>query len=190
MTEIPDIGPDAGLETGTHFLLGGARSGKTARALALCEAAHATRGLTPVYIATAEAHDAEMTARIAAHRAERGPHWRAVEAPIDLADAIRAAAGPESVLLVDCLTLWVTNLMLAECDIEAAGDGLLAALDTARGAAGPVVVVSNEVGLGIVPDNALARRFRDAAGRLHQRVAARADRVEFVVAGLAQRLKG
>lgn len=179
------------LPTGTHFLLGGARSGKTARALAIAEEAHATRDLTPVHIATAQAHDAEMRARIEAHKAERGPHWRAREAPLDLPGAIAAEAAPDTVLLVDCLTLWVTNLMLADHDVEAAGADLIAALTVAReDAAGPVAVVSNEVGLGIVPDNALARAFRDEAGRLHQRVAAMADRVEFMAAGLALRMKG
>jgi adenosylcobinamide kinase/adenosylcobinamide-phosphate guanylyltransferase len=132
-----------------------------------------------------------MEQRIAAHKAERGAHWRAVEAPLALADAITEAAAPGTVLLVDCLTLWVTNLMLAERDVEAAGSELLAALARARdAAAGPVLVVSNEVGLGIVPDNALARSFRDEAGRLNQRIAAAAGRVEFVAAGLPLALKG
>lgn len=167
------------------FILGGARSGKTRRALDLCEA-RARDGLTPVYVATAEAFDAEMAERIARHRAERGPHWRTVEAPLALPRAIGDESRPERILLVDCLTLWLSNLMQAECDIEMETDGLTAAL---HDAAGPVVVVSNEVGLSIVPENALARRFRDEAGRLNQRVAAAADRAEFVAAGLPMTLK-
>ena len=127
-----------------------------------------------------------MAARIAAHRDARAPGWRTLEAPLDLAGAL-AEAGARPVL-VDCLTLWLTNLLLAGRDIEAAQDGLLAALATRRAAA--TVLVGNEVGLGIVPDNALARGFRDAAGRLHQALAARADRVLFMVAGLPMTVKG
>ena len=153
------------------FVLGGARSGKSAHAEALVEA------LPPPwrYVATAQAFDTEMVERIAEHRAGRSPGWRTVEEPLDLAAAL---AGPEPAL-VDCLTLWVSNLLLAERAPD--WPALLAALD-ARTA--PTVIVSNEVGLGIVPDNALARAFRDAAGRLHQHVAARADRVVLMVAGL------
>ncbi|MCR9219395.1 MAG: bifunctional adenosylcobinamide kinase/adenosylcobinamide-phosphate guanylyltransferase [Alphaproteobacteria bacterium] len=184
-------GADSPLDAGLHLLLGGARSGKSSRALALAEAAHRARGLDPVYLATAEAHDDEMRERIARHRAERVGAWRTVEAPLDLPEAVARAAGADTVLLVDCLTLWATNLMLADRDAEAATEALIAACDAARrDAAGPVLVVSNEVGLGIVPDNALARRFRDVAGRMNQRLAAAADRVEFVAAGLPLRLKG
>ncbi len=171
------------------LVLGGARSGKTRRALALCEARHEAAGLAPVYVATAEAGDDEMAARIAAHRAERGAHWQTVEAPHALAEAIARESAPGRVLMVDCLTLWLSNAMAAEppTDLDAAGAKLVQAM---RDAAGPVVVVSNEVGLGIVPDNALARAYRDEAGRLNQRVAAAADRVEFVAAGLPLALKG
>ena len=163
------------------LVLGGARSGKSRQAEALVTSLPAPW----IYIATAEAHDAEMAERIAAHRATRAPGWRTVEAPLDLAAAL-AGAGARPVL-VDCLTLWLTNLLLAGHDIAAAQDGLLTAL--ARREA-PTVLVGNEVGLGIVPDNALARAFRDAAGRLHQVLAARADRVLFMVAGLAMTVKG
>ena len=165
------------------FVLGGARSGKTRLALARAEAS----GLAPVYIATATAADAEMAARVAAHRAERGPGWTTLEEPLELAGALARAAAPKRILLVDCLTLWLSNLMFAERDIEAETAALVAAL---RQLAGPAILVSNEGGLGIVPENALARRFRDEQGRLNQAVAAAADRVTFVAAGLPLILKG
>jgi len=162
------------------LILGGARSGKTTHALAAAEASG--RGL--VMIATAEALDAEMEERIARHRAERGPRWRTIEAPLDLASALAQVSADETAV-VDCLTLWVSNLMHADRDLEAETARLIAALPGRD-----LVLVSNEVGLGIVPDNALARRFRDAAGRLNQQVAAAADRVVFVAAGLPLTLKG
>ena len=162
------------------LVLGGARSGKSRHAEGLV-----TRLPSPwVYVATAQAFDDEMRARIDGHRAGREPGWRTVEAPMDLAGALRDAG--DAPALVDCLTLWLTNLMLGEADLAAAEAGLEAALDRKA----PTVLVSNEVGLGIVPDNALARRFRDQAGRLHQRVAARAGRVVFMVAGLPLLVKG
>ena len=155
-------------------MLGGARSGKSRYAEGLI-----TRLPPPwLYIATAQAFDDEMQARIAEHRARRAPGWRTVEAPLALPDALRDAG--TAPVLVDCLTLWLSNLLLADADLSAAET----ALDAALGRAAPTVLVSNEVGLGIVPDNALARRFRDHAGRLHQRLAARADRVVLTVAGL------
>ncbi len=136
------------------------------------------------YIATAQAWDDEMRARIARHRADRAAGWQTDEVPIALPAAL-AAAGDRPVL-VECLTLWVTNLLLADHDIDQATDALLAALRARRA---PSVLVANETGLGIVPDNALARRFRDAAGVLNQRVAVQADRVLFMVAGLAMTVK-
>ena len=163
------------------FVLGGARSGKSRHAEALVTVVPGPW----TYIATAQAFDGEMRARIAQHRAERRPGWTTVEAPIDLAGALDRAGGAP--VLVDCLTLWLTNLMLGDHAVLAALDALEAAL--ARRAV-PTVLVSNEVGLGIVPDNALARAFRDEAGRLHQRIAARADRVVLVVAGLPLVVKG
>jgi adenosylcobinamide kinase/adenosylcobinamide-phosphate guanylyltransferase len=158
------------------LVLGGARSGKSSYAERLVQA------LAPpwVYLATAQAFDDEMRERIALHRERRPPGWTTLEAPLALAGAIRSAPAGAPVL-VDCLTLWVSNLMLADRDTEAAFADLLDALSRA---AGPLVLVSNEVGLGIVPDNALARRFRDNAGVLHQRIAARAERVVLMVAGL------
>ncbi|RVU16696.1 bifunctional adenosylcobinamide kinase/adenosylcobinamide-phosphate guanylyltransferase [Methylobacterium oryzihabitans] len=163
------------------LVLGGARSGKSAHAEALIE-----RSPGPwTYIATAQAFDDEMRERIALHRARRPAGWETIDAPNDLAGAV-AALPPGRPALVDCLTLWLTNVMLAESDLSAEA----AALEAACAAApGPLVLVSNEVGLGIVPDNALARRFRDEAGRLNQRLAARADRVVMIVAGLPLTLK-
>ncbi|MBO0903303.1 bifunctional adenosylcobinamide kinase/adenosylcobinamide-phosphate guanylyltransferase [Jiella sonneratiae] len=169
---------------GISFVLGGARSGKSAFAERLVSAS----GLAPVYIATGRAFDAEMDVRIALHRQRRGGDWRTVEAPIDLAGALASEAGPGRMVLVDCLTLWVTNLMLEEHDVEADAAALFERL--AAGLAGPVVFVASEVGLGIVPDNAMARRFRDHAGLVNQRVAALADAVHFVAAGLSMQLKG
>jgi len=162
------------------LVLGGARSGKTAYALRTAEAGRG--GL--VMIATAEALDAEMQARIARHRADRGPRWRTLEAPLDLVGAL-SEAGAGEITVVDCLTLWLSNLMHAERDLDLETDRLLAALHGRD-----VLLVSNEVGLGIVPDNALARRFCDAAGRLNQRLAAAADRVVFIAAGLPLVMKG
>lgn len=166
---------------GLTLVLGGARSGKSRHAESLVRAA----GPGPwAYIATAEAYDDEMRARIAQHRADRdatGPGgWRTVEAPFDLAGAIQALP-LDRPLLVDCLTLWLTNLMLGGHDRAAAVAALESALAARRGLS---VLVANEVGLGIVPENALARAFRDEAGRLNQRLASRADRVLFIVAGL------
>lgn len=165
-----------------HFVLGGARSGKSRHAQRLAEKG----GGALIFVATAQAFDAEMTARIARHRADRDARWRTVEAPVDLAAAIRTADAPGATILVDCLTLWTSNLLLANADIPAATDALLGAL---AAAAARVVLVANEVGWGIVPDNALARAFRDAAGIVNQRVAAAADQVDLIVAGLPLALK-
>ncbi|MET0309511.1 MAG: bifunctional adenosylcobinamide kinase/adenosylcobinamide-phosphate guanylyltransferase [Sphingomonas sp.] len=164
------------------FVLGGARSGKSRHAQARAEAHDGEL----VFLATAQAFDDEMRDRIARHRADRGPRWRTVEAPLDLASTLAAEADPARVVLVDCLTLWTSNLLLADRDIVAATEELVAALGEARG---PVILVANEVGLGIVPDNALARRFRDAAGTLNQAVARAADEALFLAAGLPMRLK-
>lgn len=163
------------------LITGGARSGKSvyaeARTLALPGVPH--------YIATAEALDEEMAARIAAHRARRGPPWLDREAPLDLAGALAVTdgAGPR---LVDCLTLWLSNLMFAGRDLEAETALLCAA---ARRQVAPVLFVTNEVGMGIVPENALARTFRDAAGRLNQNIARMADEVQLLVSGYPVRVK-
>jgi len=162
------------------LVLGGARSGKSAMAERLVQA------LPPpwTYIATAEALDEEMRLRIAEHRRRRAEGWVTVEAPLALPEALAAAPG---LVLVDCLTLWLTNLILAERDHEAAAARLEEALGARRA---PTFLVANEVGLGIVPEHALGRVFRDAAGRLNQRLAARAERVLFMVAGLPITVKG
>lgn len=157
------------------LVLGGARSGKSAFAEGLVK----DRPAPWSYIATAQAFDEEMSRRIAAHRARRGADWRTIEAPQQLPAALLEASA-EQPLLVDCLTLWLSNRLLAGADMRADRETLLAAL-AQRGA--PTVLVSSEVGLSIVPDNALARAFRDAAGELHQAVARAADRVYLVVAG-------
>jgi adenosylcobinamide kinase / adenosylcobinamide-phosphate guanylyltransferase len=162
------------------LVLGGARAGKSAYAERLAAGA----GWQVCYIATAEAGDAEMAARIAAHRAARDARWQIIEAPLDVAAALGAA--PERLVLLDCLTVWLSNVMLASRDVVATTDAMLAAVATR---VAPTVMVANEVGLGIVPDNALARAYRDAHGRLNQRVAALADRVVFIAAGLPLVLK-
>jgi adenosylcobinamide kinase / adenosylcobinamide-phosphate guanylyltransferase len=163
------------------LVLGGARSGKSRYAEGLL----ATLPPPWVFIATAEPGDEEMRMRIAAHRARRGPSWQTVEATHELAEAV-ASAQPAPVL-VDCLTLWLSNLMLVAVNIEAEIARLEHALEDAGA---PVVLVSNEVGSGIVPEHPLGRRFRDLQGLLNQRMAARADRVVLMVAGLPLAVKG
>jgi adenosyl cobinamide kinase/adenosyl cobinamide phosphate guanylyltransferase len=162
------------------LVLGGARSGKSRHAESVITALPGPW----VYIATAQAFDDEMRDRIAAHRARRASGWNTVETPVDIAGSLAVAA--EHPTLVDCLTLWLTNLLLGGHDVAAATAALDTALD-ARNA--PTVLVANEVGLGIVPNNALGREFRDQAGLLNQRMAARADSVLFLVAGLPMRVK-
>lgn len=168
-----------------RLIIGGARSGKSGHAQALAEAEASRRGGAPVMIATAEALDDEMAERIARHREERGPAWRTLEAPLDVAEAFRGL-GPKDCAVVDCLTLWLNNLMFAERDLEAETAAMLAA---AADAACEVIFVTNEVGMSIVPENALARRFRDEAGRMNRRAAERADEVVVMFAGCPLRLK-
>jgi adenosylcobinamide kinase / adenosylcobinamide-phosphate guanylyltransferase len=167
------------------FVTGGARSGKSRYAQDLAES-WAGRLL---YVATAQTRDREMAARVAAHRAERGDRWSVREEPLDLPSALEAARGYGGALL-DCLTLWASNLLEAHGDDDGAARGevdrFLGALEQYPGR---LAVVTNEVGSGIVPANALARRFRDLAGTLNQEVAARADRAYVVVSGMALRLK-
>lgn len=165
----------------TILITGGARSGKSRFA----EEVTVSMTGRAVYIATAEAGDAEMADRIARHRARRDGAWETLEAPRDLLGALRETDGDRP-RLVDCLTLWLSNLMLAEADWEGAVLDLAAGLPAL---AAPVVFVTNEVGWGIVPENALARRYRDAAGRMNQEIAAAADEVHLVAAGCALRLK-
>lgn len=166
------------------LVLGGARSGKSAHA----ERMAVESGLAVAYIATAEVLDVEMAERIARHRADRPAGWETIEAPRTLAATLRAEAAPDRCLVIDCLTLWLSNLMLDP------DPGLLereraALLETLPRLPGRILLVSNEVGLGLVPDNALARRFRDEAGRLNQVVARLCDHVVFVAAGLPLTLK-
>lgn len=168
------------------MVLGGARSGKSAHAQRLAEAAAEEAGGDLVFIATAEAYDDEMRERIARHRADRDARWRTVEAPRDLVGAIRAEDQAGRTILVDCLTLWLSNLLLEDADLDAAGEALSVAIGEAEGR---IILVSNEVGFGIVPENALARRFRDAAGRLNQNMAAHCEAVDLVVAGIALPVK-
>lgn len=167
---------------GLTLVLGGARSGKSRHAEELAMAS----GLVPVYLATAQALDAEMAARIAAHRARRGPAWRTIEEPLDLVGTLDRQCAPEHIVLVECLTMWLSNLMLAGRDVEAENARLLAALPVL---VGPLLLVSNEVGQGVVPDNVMARQFVDHAGFLHQGIAEQADAVVFMTAGLPHRLK-
>jgi adenosylcobinamide kinase/adenosylcobinamide-phosphate guanylyltransferase len=170
---------------GLRLIIGGARSGKSAHSQSLAQAEAARRGGAPVMIATAEPLDEEMRERIARHRAERGPGWRTVEAPLDPAAAITSLAAADCAV-VDCLTLWLSNLMFAERDLVAATDGLLQA---AARSSSEIILVTNEVGMSIVPENALARRFRDEAGRMNRRAAERADEVVVMFAGIPLRLK-
>ena len=164
------------------LVLGGAASGKTAWAERLVLGS----GLVPVYLATAQAWDAEMQAKITRHRKIRGTAWHTIEAPLDLVSPLEQAGAGHAILL-DCATLWLSNHLLAEHDLGAEGTALLRALSLCKA---PVVVVSNEVGAGIVPDNAMARRFRQAQGELNQRLAEKADLAVAVMAGLPLVLKG
>ncbi len=169
------------------LIIGGARSGKSRRALLLSENYEQC-----ILIATAEARDEEMAKRIAAHRAERTSHWRTVEEPVQLATAVCSAsdiigfAYENSVVVVDCLTLWLSNLMHIGLDIDTETDRLLQSIGKCES---DVILISNELGLGLVPETKLGRDFRDAQGRLNQRIAVAADLVEFVAAGLPLRLK-
>ncbi|KMS52897.1 adenosylcobinamide kinase [Novosphingobium barchaimii LL02] len=168
--------------SGALFVLGGARSGKSRYAQARVESHPGTLA----YIATAQAFDAEMEHRIARHQDDRDARWTTLEEPLALAGAIDRAAETAGAVLVDCLTLWLSNLMLADMPLD---EPVAALGDALRRCQCPLVLVSNEVGLSIVPENALARRFRDEAGRLNQTIAALAHEVQFIAAGLPLRLK-
>ena len=165
------------------LVIGGARSGKSRIAESLIESSGGG-----IYLATAEPGDAEMAERIAAHRARRGANWQTIEAPLEIAKALAdlTASGNRRPVLIDCLTLWLSNLLGGQRDIDKELAHLMAAIEVADYS---VILVSNEVGTGIVPENALARQFRDHAGLINQKVAASADAVLFVVAGIAQRIK-
>jgi adenosylcobinamide kinase / adenosylcobinamide-phosphate guanylyltransferase len=165
------------------LVLGGARSGKSRHAE---ELVLRHKGEC-IYIATAEPGDEEMQRRIADHRRQRGTQWRTVEEPIELPSALQRTCGESKLVLVDCITLWLSNLMLQEMDVRGEIDRFCAMLPRLEGT---VILVSNEVGFGIVPENALARRFRDEAGFANQRIAAACDEVVVMFAGLALKLKG
>jgi adenosylcobinamide kinase/adenosylcobinamide-phosphate guanylyltransferase len=169
-------------ECRTTLILGGARSGKSRHAESLAEDHDGQK----IYIASGEAGDEEMHSRIARHREQRGPRWTTIEVPTAVVEAVAGNDGAENFILIDCVTLWVANLMHAGRDV-AAETGRLARLMPELSAR--LVIVSNEVGLGIVPDNALARAFRDAAGKANQALAGAADEVLFIAAGLPLKLK-
>ena len=166
----------------TTLIVGGARSGKSRRALQLAGETDGER----VFIATAQASDTEMAARIDRHRAERGVEFRTLEVPLDLVDALDAEVSPGRVVVVDCLTLWLSNLMHHGREPLAEANSLVAFLADAPG---PIILVSNEVGMGLVPETRLGREFRDAQGELNREVAAVCGRVEFMVAGLPLTVK-
>ena len=166
----------------TVLVLGGARSGKSRYAQALAESARGQR----LFLATAEAGDMEMAARISRHRADRGAGWRTLEAPLELALALQVEAGQDRALLVDCVTLWLSNLMIAGRDLAREISALTKELSENKG---PIILVSNEVGLGIVPQTPLGREFRDWQGRANRELAEVCDAVVLLVAGLPVLLK-
>jgi len=166
------------------FVFGGARSGKSAFALARASAMPGRK----IYVATAQALDAEMDERITKHRSERGSDWETLEEPLHLGQAVRGLAQTHEVAIIDCLTLWLSNLLGAGLSIEEAQEDLIESLRNLAGST-RIFVVSNEVGMGIVPENEMARQFRDMAGRLNQMVAGVADECYFVVAGIPLKIK-
>ncbi len=174
----------------TTLVIGGCRSGKSSHALLMADRIGNAR---KIFIATCIPRDDEMHQRVSRHQAERGAGWTAVETPIFLSEAIRDISPSADVLLVDCLTLWVSNLMMEHADFGASKE-LLAAhtfrlIESLQAAACPVILVTNEVGAGIVPDNPLARAFRDAVGQVNQRIAVCADQVIWIVAGIPVKIK-
>ena len=169
----------------TSFVLGGARSGKSLHAETLAKTQHTASGQL-VYLATAQIFDEEMQARIDLHKQRRGPEWVLAEAPVDLVDTLRRFEHPDNVILIDCLSVWMTNLIIGEHDIAAHRDSLIAHLAISISS---LIFVASETGLGIVPDNALSRQFRDESGRLNQMVAKASDDVFFATAGIAQKIK-
>ncbi|MBL8270432.1 bifunctional adenosylcobinamide kinase/adenosylcobinamide-phosphate guanylyltransferase [Steroidobacter sp.] len=183
------------VSAGRHLVIGGARSGKTAHALELAKSLAAARGAAVTYVATAQALDPEMQHRISLHRAERPARWRTLEAPTDLAQAVRAES-PTAILVIDCMTLWLSNALLQDFRDDAPTASLAtwqtesdAFFQWLQAVRGDVVLITNEVGAGIVPLSSLSRRFQDEQGRLNQRLAALCDRVTLVVAGIALPIK-
>ncbi len=164
------------------FVLGGVRSGKSQFAEGLV----LKSGLKPVYVATGRASDDEMLDRIELHQSRRGEDWQTIEEPLALVDALQQASNPGRMVLVDCLTLWITNLMMAEANVVHESNGLVGFLQEASV---PIVIVSNETGMGVMPMNKMAREFNDIAGSVHQEIASVCDAAYLVTAGLPQRLK-
>jgi adenosylcobinamide kinase/adenosylcobinamide-phosphate guanylyltransferase len=169
------------------FIIGGCRSGKSRHAL---ETAKRIAGIKKIFIATCIPHDAEMRQRVDRHQKERGRDWQTVEAPVDLTQAITVSSRQADVLLVDCLTLWISNLLMEIEDDEIIAERIAGLTQSVASASSPVILVSNEVGGGVVPENKLARRFRDLAGTANQAVAEQADRVVWMVAGIPVQIKG
>ena len=169
----------------TSFVLGGARSGKSLHAETLAKTQYTASGQL-VYLATAQIFDEEMQARIDLHKQRRGPEWVLAEAPVNLVETLRRFEHPDNVILIDCLSVWMTNLIIGEHDIAAHRDSLIAHLAISISS---LIFVASETGLGIVPDNVLSRQFRDESGRLNQMVARASDDVFFVTAGIAQKIK-
>jgi adenosylcobinamide kinase / adenosylcobinamide-phosphate guanylyltransferase len=170
------------------LVLGGCRSGKSLYALEFAEKNHA--GENNLFLATCVPHDEEMKDRVHRHQDERGSQWQALEVPVDIAGAIREHGAGADVILVDCLTLWVSNLFMESEDYDRTLSYALDLQEALKDAACPVILVSNELGMGIVPENALARRYRDAVGGVNQAVAKCAHRVILTVAGIPMTVKG
>ncbi len=171
----------------TVLVLGGCRSGKSSHALELAES---YKGASNIFIATCVPYDNEMQKRVDAHKEERDDTWRSIEEPAAIAGVIDRESGGADVILLDCLTLWVTNMLMAEKEDEEIFEAVKVLGESLRASACPVIVVSNEVGAGIVPENKLARRFRDLAGFSNQKIAAVVDKVVWTVAGIPVTVKG
>ncbi len=171
----------------TKLILGGCRSGKSRHALALGERSTGHRNL---FVATCQPHDDEMEKRIKRHQKERGSHWHTIEAPLDPDRVIKERGAGTNIVLIDCLTLWISNLMMAHEDDEQVMNAVNRLYQAILTPPCPVILVSNEVGMGIVPENALARRFRDLAGWCNQKMASGCDGVIWMVAGIAVPIRG
>lgn len=168
------------------FFIGGCRSGKSTAALQRANSIGANR---KIFVATCQPYDAEMKIRIERHRQARDAAWETIEEPLEIADVVQQQSGPQTVILVDCLTLWLTNLIVARADDTTINQRIETLKDALSNARGPVLLVANEVGTGIVPDNAMSRRFRDWAGSLNQQMAQCASEVILTVAGIPVPIK-
>lgn len=168
------------------FITGAARSGKSQFALGLGQGYPGSKA----YLATAQALDEEMTERIRRHQMNRGPHWQTLEEPLRIAATVKTHGDRFGLILIDCLTLWLSNALMAGWEEEALMAETERLLESARRSAASLILIGNEVGWGIVPENALARSFRDLSGRIHQRIAQEADEVYLLVCGIPQKIKG